>query len=204
MPASAAKLCAVKQSGTGVGMTAEACTGTANTSYQITNTAKRVIDPSAAVTVKDAGVGTIEAYTLNRLTGTVTFGSAVVRVITIDGTYLPLTTVAEAMEFDFQTKPQFLPDTAFLDSDVTRIFNENDCAGSVGQWKNTSQNFKAALDAGVPLCVEFLRGTTTVFCRAWVLFTTNGIMAEKKGLLTETIAFDGSADADGRSYHFFE
>jgi hypothetical protein len=204
MAANAGKLCAVKLSGTPTSMTAEATTGSGNTTYQITNTAKRVLDPTATITVKDGGVATVESYTLNRLTGTVTFGSAVVRTITIDGTYLPMTTVAEGKEFSLQIGITNSEDSAFLDADVTRLQNEADCKGSVGQWKNSSQNFKTALDAGTPVVLEFVRATSTVFARCWALFQSNGIQAEKKGLIEETIAFDGSADADGRSWTFLE
>src|SRR4051812_23593935 len=139
MSANAGILCAVKLSGSGLSMTAEATTGTGNISYQITNTAKRVLDRAAAITVKDGGVTTVESYTVDRLQGKILFGSTAVRVITVDATYLPMTTIAEAKEFSFQTKNGMLEDTAFLDTDVTRIQNENDCSGSVGEWKNATQ-----------------------------------------------------------------
>ena len=64
----------VKVSGSPLTLTNEATTDAGDhINYQITNAAKRVMDPTAAVTVKENGVATSAPYTLNRLNGTVTF-----------------------------------------------------------------------------------------------------------------------------------
>jgi hypothetical protein len=64
----------VKVSGSPLTLTSEATTDAGDhLNYQITNTAKRVLDPTAAVTVKENGVTTTQPYTINRLNGKVTF-----------------------------------------------------------------------------------------------------------------------------------
>lgn len=97
----------VKVSGAGVAFLDEATTKvTANTVYQITDAAKRVWDRSATITVEvdadGAGAGgfvvaAASTYTVNRLTGTITFNAdqGVDAIVRVDGTYLPLSTAAE-------------------------------------------------------------------------------------------------------------
>src|SRR4051812_39714265 len=94
MAAKAGRLISVKVSGVAVAFTAEATTTTDTKTYKVTNAVKRVWDRAAAITVKDGGTPTAEAYTLNRLKGTVTFANAGTRVITLDGSYLPMSTLA--------------------------------------------------------------------------------------------------------------
>src|SRR3954452_186344 len=96
----------IKVSGVGVAFVGEATTKvTANTVYQITNATKRGWDRAAAITVKKDGVAQAAAlYTLNRLTDTVTFLADIggAPVVTLDGTYLPLSNAAEAKSFSYK------------------------------------------------------------------------------------------------------
>ena len=68
--------CNIKVASNGVAMTDEATTTSDNISYQITDSAKRIVDLNTAITVKDGGTATTEKYTFNYITGTVTFTSA--------------------------------------------------------------------------------------------------------------------------------
>ena len=100
MASTAGKLALVKVTGTSTAFTAEAAANTGdNQTYRMTNTAKRVWDRTATITVKVAGIATGESYTLDRLRGRVTFATvnAARGAVTLDGSYLPLTTAARAM-----------------------------------------------------------------------------------------------------------
>lgn len=93
----------LKMTGTSTSMTSEACALVSGKTYQITNTAKRVIDPAVAVVVRD-GVTDVTAnvISIDYLFGKVTFsaGYTVVGAITIfSGNYLPLATVASMKGF---------------------------------------------------------------------------------------------------------
>ena len=88
--------------GTSTATTAEATSlfssalGAANTVRQITNTAKRCIDPAVAVVVKD-GAGTVAdtSYVIDYLYGKIRFLSYTPSgVITVDCSYIPLLTVS--------------------------------------------------------------------------------------------------------------
>lgn len=201
MTARAGSAARLRVSGAGVSFTAEATTATGNISYQITNTAKRVWDRSATITVLDGGIATVESYTLNRLTGTVTFGSTASRTITVTGTYLPLSTLARGKEFDFSCMANNQEDNAFLDADVTRVQVEKDWSGTVGRWLSTDTYLADAFTAGVPVVVEFSSdGGTTVEWRGWGLPNKKTAGASKKTLVEDGIGFEGCADADGRSF----
>src|SRR4051812_25153572 len=117
MPSTAGKLGLVKLGGTPTAFTNEATTATvANKVYQIANTAKRVWSPTATITVKDGGVAVnavTDPYTINRLTGKVTFAATTARVITISGTYLPMLTIAKAKSITYDRGAELLDDTTF-------------------------------------------------------------------------------------------
>ena len=108
----AASTCRVYATGTSTVMTAEACGGSV-VDYQITNTAKRVIDPDASVAVYANGVlQAATAYTLNHLFGRIKFGSAPTAPITITASYLPL------LELDETAKAALTLDRDEIDTTV--------------------------------------------------------------------------------------
>jgi len=89
-------LCTVKLSGTSTAYTAEGATLVSGTTYRINTAAKRVLDPAAAITVKDAGTPlAADAFTVDYLFGTVTLDSAPGGAVTVDASYFPLWAVAE-------------------------------------------------------------------------------------------------------------
>lgn len=108
----------IKKSGTSTAMTAEACALVSGKTYQITNTAKRVIDYEAALTVLDNAVDhTADVVSIDYLTGQVTFSSGytVTGPVTVTGNYLPLAFLAKARGFSVtQTAAEI--DTSDLES----------------------------------------------------------------------------------------
>lgn len=206
MAAKAGRLALVKVSGTGVSFTAEAVsTVTTNKVYQITNTAKRVWDRSATITVLDGGVAVdavADPYTINRLTGVVTFTATTVRVITLTGTYLPMTTIAEGTDVSFDASADNATDTAFTDADHTRIQLGKDCSGSIGRWLSTDTVFADFFAGLVPFVVEIALDGSTVDIRCWGIASKDSVGASRKALITEGLQFEGAADADGRSFTF--
>jgi hypothetical protein len=94
-------LASVKGQSSAVAMTAEATTGTGNISYQITNSAKRILDLNTDVVVNVGGSPVTTGFTISYLTGTVTFETAATRTVTITGAYVVLTTIADAKAYKF-------------------------------------------------------------------------------------------------------
>ena len=105
-------LASVKAISTGVAMTDEATTAT-GASYQITNSAKRILDLNTPIIVEDGGTPTTETYTIDYLNGRVTFGSTASRTITITGAYLTPATIATADTFNFSATAEAYENTAF-------------------------------------------------------------------------------------------
>jgi hypothetical protein len=111
----------VKAVGTAVPVTGEAAAFVSgsdpNKLYQVTNTARRIWDPAAAITVKDGG-STVGAglYVFDYLTGKIQFvGYTVVGAITVDGSYIPTVAVAEICKYDLKIQAN-LPDVTSFDS----------------------------------------------------------------------------------------
>jgi hypothetical protein len=200
----AGKSASVRIPGAATAFTAEATTKlVANTVYQITNASRRVLDRTAAITVKKDGVAQAATlYTLNRLTGTVTFLADIggAAVVTMDGSYLPMSAAAEARSFNLSTRKNHGEDSAFGDTYVTRVATLLDCDGSLGAWQSVDVFFRDALIFGAPVVLEFSRDGTNVDVRAWGLLGAEQIAAAVDGLVEKTVPFSGAADSDGRSF----
>lgn len=197
MPALAGKKALVKVPGTAIAFTAEAtATGDAK-SYQIVNTAKRIWSPTATISVLIGGVAAGEAYTLNRLTGTVIFAvtNFARAAVTVTGSYLPLSTVAEAKDYSWQIAGQNVPDNAFGDEWVTRVNAGFDVTGSLGRWWIDTY-FSAALLADTPLVFQFFTDATTVDFTCWARLSRRSVQSALRGLSEEMLDFEGTTDND--------
>lgn len=198
----AGKKALVKVSGAATAFTAEAFTSLGdNKTYQITNTAKRVWDPTITIVIKVGGSPTVESYTINRLTGTVTFATvdAGRGAVTADGSYLPMSMALEAKEFYYTITAKNDPDNSFGDDYVTRVQTTKDITGTLGRWR-IDQYFRDALIAGSTIAIQFFAdssGAADLVC--WALLKMTGVQAAQNGLQEEPIAFDGVTDADGRA-----
>jgi len=201
----------VKASGAAVAFLDEPTTKvTANTVYQITNTAKRVLDRTATITVEvdadGAGAGGFvvadpSTYTLNRLTGTVTFSAdqGVDAVVRMDGSYLPLTTVAEARSYSYALAGENATDNEFGDSYVTRLQVMKDASGSLSRWYDTSTYWQDAFTGGTVFVLEFYSDSTAAYdLKMWAILDTNALSAAFNGLVEQEVAFSGTVDSDNR------
>src|SRR5688572_23659970 len=161
MAAAAGRKIRVKVSGAAAAFVDEACTNSGdNKTYQITNAAKRVWDRSVTVTVKkDAVAQSATLYTLNRLSGKITFAADQgAGVITVSGSYLPMSLAAEAKSWRLSFLGVNAEDTTFEDNDVTRLQARADVSGQLGRWW-VDGYFHDALAAGDPVVAEmFLDG----------------------------------------------
>jgi hypothetical protein len=203
MSATAGKLVRLKMSGAAVAFVTEACTDTGDgKTYQITNAAKRVLDPTASISVYYNGVlKPASSYTLNRLAGTITFASAPgALAVTVTGSYLPMTTIAEGKSFSFATKTTTLEDVAFGDTDITRAVIEKMASGTIGMaWLDNA--FHAAFVAGGQLVVEIATASgATPIARAWALLTERSHDGSAAAWQEEGLTWESTPDADGRSF----
>lgn len=201
----------VKVAGTSTAFANEATTKTvANLTYQITDTAKRVIDPTVAVTVEvdadGAGAGGYVAaaagtFTVDYTFGKVTFtadqgASALVR---ISGNYLPLVTVGTAREASVSVQNDLGDSTVFGNAEKTAAPTLQSCSGSLGLLEDLytdhdggagTQQFKAYLLGKTLKLVEidFDGGGTQKF-RGFVYFDDGSVKAAVGDLINSTINF---------------
>lgn len=210
MAATAGKKVRVKLSGAAVAFTNEATTNAGdNKTYQITNAVKRVFDPQLAVVVQrsiDSGVSwgaAVGAYTLNRLTGTIVFAVAIGAPDLIrfaSGSYLPMTTIARGKSFTLSTKGVNKEDVVFGDTDITRQQLQRTCSGAIGMWW-LDNSFNLVFNALAVVLVEIaLADGATPIARAWALFTERSHDVAIAGYQEEPLTWEGSADADNRSF----
>jgi len=177
MAKKAGYLVSVKVSGDKLSLTAEPCGTSDNTVYQITDTDKQILDKTSTITVKDDGVETAEEYTLNRLDGTVTFGSAVARTITIDGFYLPMTTVASAHAAGLDRACTIINVPVFRASYKDKIPGQLSASISLEDFDVTDTYFVDALQAGDPVVVELNSDTGTLINRIWTVLESVALAA---------------------------
>lgn len=197
--ATAGKRGQVKAVGTAVAFVDEATTATGNISYQITDTTKRIWARFITIVVEDGGVPTVEAYTVNRLTGTVTFGSAVVRVITVTGSYLPVVTIGCATEYSWTLSASNEDSTCFAAEWIDRTQTLLDFGASLGKFYDINNYFWGKLTADTDLVLEFYTEyTASPNLRAWVKIASDDISNAVDGLSEESLDFEGTQDADRR------
>lgn len=198
--ATAGRKAQVKVSGTAVSFTDEATTSSDDQTYQITATTKRVWDRTVTITVEEDGVATEESYTVNRLTGAITFDSvdALRGDVTVTGSYLPLSVVGEAFEYSWSGEGDNQDKTAFGDDYIKRIQGLKDFTSSLSKFYVDS-TFVDHLTDGAVVVLEFYVDSSSAYdVRAWAICSSNEISASVDGLVEESIEFEGTGDADRR------
>lgn len=205
---------AVKVSGAAVATTGEATTFVSGKTYQITNTARRILDPSAAVTVKDNGVTVAAANiaSIDYLFGQVTFvgGYTVTGPVTMDASYIPTATITEAKAAEFNFAGDLADVTSFDSAGSRRkLLALADISGSLMRLAlplddldpvtGGSQTIDGWMKAGTQRLIDVLF-TTGIRVRAWVLFKSYKVTAQLAGIIEVTVEFEGAAWTAGASF----
>lgn len=196
---------AVYLAGTPAAVTGAACTSLTSTVYQITNDARRVIDPDAAIVVKANGV-TVAAsgYTINYLFGKITFAVAPTAPVTIDYSYVPLSEACSIRGFSLSFERTELDVTTFCtvnsDGNVRRkkmgLVDRNLTLDSVDDSADTSRGNRHAeliQTDDVPVVVSIKPDRSSA--REWRLRGFISMMedtGEVEGLVTSSINFTAS------------
>lgn len=197
-------------------LTGEACSGS-GTAWQVTDTAKRILDPATAVVVYDNGTPVASTgYTLNYLFGTITFGSSKTGPITLDGAYFSTVDVAEAYDFSLSFKAETPESTVFrTDSDSgykTRTPTLKDFTGEVKTYTSLQADLDSGggevkiaslLNSGTAVLIEVtFGGVSTEKFRGWALITSTDSSGNVPGLLENGFKFESAPQAVGASFGF--
>jgi len=209
MSATAAFNAQVKVTGAPVVMTAEAMALIATKTYQVTNTAKRIVDPATAVVIKDNGSAVAAA---NILSFDFLFGTVVVipaytptAPITMDGAYIPTATIGEAKSVDISASGSLADVTSFDSAGSKRkLLTLIDASGSLtrlalplddldGVTAGT-QSIDGWMKAGTPRVLDVL-WTTGSRWRLWILFKDYKVTAQVDAVVTVSVDFELCAQA---------
>jgi len=182
----------VKAESSQVPFTDEATTSGDNLNYQITDTGKQIIAFGSTVVVEDGGVPTTEDYTLSRLNGTVTFGTAVARTITITGDYVVLTTVAEAKAFTFDLSRELGDSTVFQESDRKFTPTLATATASLSQFYDTANYFIDMLLDGTTKVVELYADSTDDPIRIFANVSSDSIAVSVESLIEEGVTLQAT------------
>lgn len=203
----------LKVSGAAVPVTGEACTSLGGGVYQVTNTARRIIDRSAAVVVKDTGTPvSATLWSFDYLFGKVTFsGYSPTGAVTVDASYLPVATIAEVKSFSLQAGGDLADRTTFDSAGVKqRQATLRDASGSfvmlssplddIDPVTGGTQSLHAVLTGGTPKLLETLFGTQ--YLRQWVLLEGIEIGASVDGLVESSVSYQTAPAGSGAALAF--
>ena len=195
--------CKVRVSGSPLTLTDEATSTADDLTFQITDAAKRVLDPTADITVNVDGVAADPStYKLNRLDGSVTFKTAQTgATVTISGQYLPLSDVAEAHEFSYALEANNEDVSTFQSDYVKKEQTTKDFTAELAAWHDVNVDvFVEAIRGGRIMVLEFyVNGVLDI--RAWCLAASDEIESSADGLVEESIEFEGTTDKEERMIH---
>lgn len=194
----------VKVRGTPTAMTAEATTSAGDDlSYQITNAAKRVLSPTASITVLVGGSPVAaNTYVLHRLIGKVTFLTTATRTVTITGTYWPMASAARTDRYNVTLNASSVDDTdfdtAYTDNGFTRRqTTELDVSGSIGGKLDINGTFMDSFMNDDVVVLEFYpdrSGVHDLIC--WARLQKFALNSAMDAIVGQEVEFTGVADAD--------
>lgn len=209
--ATAAWAAQVKMSGTSTAMTGEATTSLGGSQYQITSASKRIIDPTAAVVVKDGGTPVSSSlYSVDRLFGIVTFsGYSPSGAITVDASYLPTAAVGECTGVTV-TVTADLSDVSVLESQAKKKQSTlTDWSGSLERLAlplddldsgtGGTQSLDGWMKAGTPRLLDVLFTTGARF-RGWFLVESYEVQSSVADVVTVSVKLVGAAQGAGAAF----
>lgn len=203
MAASAGYNALIKVSGTATTITDEATTeldaGPPQV-FQITNAAKRVLDPATAVVIKDDGAVDVTAdFTIDFNAGTVTSAAGGYTSVTISGKYIPLHTVAQC------TVATINASVAELDSsELGEAFTKLECGKGTAEVEITRLGAMSDVLDGGSLTWQSVFDGRTLFLLEAVITSTRifvgwgrllGIPSEmpQDGLVSHSLSFKSTS-----------
>lgn len=201
----------IRKSGDSTVATAEACTSLGSNRYQITNTARRCLDPDVVFSFVHSGTTTITstATTVNFEFGIVQFDATPGGAVTFNGAYFPLSTssedVAEGTKFDLSLNRDLYDATVFGNATRARISGLKDVTvgldliSSPAAYSALFNSYTTGARVVLEIDLDGASGSGEVF-RGFVQVDSVDLSASVDGLVESTVQFSVAArpDATGR------
>lgn len=195
----------VKITGTPTAMVAEATTElVADTVFQVTNAARRILDPDAALTVLKNAVPVVSGFSIDYLFGKVTFSPALAPadVVTLTGNFLPTLDIIESKMFSISMSRDLGDTTVFKSTpEKTRLGLLKYASGKI-------EHLKALLDdldpgGGVVRLYDLLANDTRKvlevnpggqadYWRGWIRFDSQEVAAAVEDLVNASLSWQCS------------
>jgi hypothetical protein len=187
----------LKKSGTATTLTTEATTNVSGKIYQITDAAKRVLDPDTAVVVADAdgALDPGEIESIDYLFGKVTLDAAFTPngSVTISGKYLPMAVIAQnrgsfglemsGQDLDATTREAAQSNGGWMVHQVGLI----DISSTIERFDDIAGTYEDILLAGDPVLLEFNLANGALVCRGWFVLTGANADGEVSGQENEAL-----------------
>lgn len=175
--------------------------GGAKVTWQITNTAKRIVDPATAIVIFDDTTGAPWAgtFAIDYLFGIVTLNVAAASSIKIQGNYLPRSEITAAYEYDLSLSKNLADVTTFsggTDDHISRLATLSDVSGSLSCYDNTSTSYggmtlKQVFDTTTPKILEVNMSASVL--RSFVLMESTELSASVDGVQTLSSSFSATS-----------
>jgi len=177
----------IKGESSQIAFTDEATTTSDNLTYKISDAGKSVWAYGVDIEVKDGGVVTTEDYVISRLDGSIAFSSAATRDITVSGSYVVLSEVAECKEFSFDGTTDMLETTIFQNAERTYVPGLIGATLTLSRFYNVDNYFTNYLYAGATVVVEIYPDSSGEPFRVYGIVSNDSVASTVEGLLEESI-----------------
>lgn len=198
--------------GTTTAMTTEATTvldPPTYTKYQVTNSAKRLLDPNVVPTVyKNGSLVSASLYTVSYLFGTITFtsGNLVTDVITVTGSYLPLVAVANGKAFSYDVKRDQLETSVFGTTNKVKTAGLIGATGSIDfidtirdqQGSIAGYDFFELVQNATLIVIDYIPGTSGQRFRALILVATAAQKTQVAGMVEGSMSWELTPGQQGQ------
>jgi len=198
MAATAGHLATISITGASTTMTNEATTNTSGFSYQITSTARRIVNPAVAIVIKhNSGVTWPGNFTFDYLNGIVTLDGAPTGAVTIDGAFLPSRQITQAYELDVSLSAS-LADSSLLGTAFTqRTRALSDITGSLSCYDSglttyTDVELVDLLDNATTKVIDIAWNGGTNYLRFFAMFENVEPSAAVDGIQSLSASFSAN------------
>ena len=182
-------------SGAGTGFTNEACSLVTGTTYQITDTSKRIWDHTTAVVVKNGGVDIDPgAYSLVYGTGKIILLAAPAGAVTVTGAYLTASKLAQCTKWSLSAGPNLVDAAVFGDAWESKAALVRKASITVSRFYAGDAFFFGQI--GNPMVLVLYEASGGAHYVAVCHMDTDGLTADEGALQAETLNFTATGAID--------
>jgi len=172
--------------GSRVVVTGEATTELTPTTYQITDVARRLIDPETVVTVGGSVVTAVDYFE-----GIITLAADPGGAVTVDYAYLGVAAIGGSNAYSIELAGDILDDTDFQNAGYrTRTQGLLDVTVTIDRYDDLNNKFRMHKAAAERVYIEIQAGAGTLIFKGWYVIETTAGAGDLGALETEALSFN--------------